>query len=79
MKVSVGILDLLNVRLTKNFNLVEPLLMVTLTWSSFSKVFRLNEKLHDAAGPVEKHNGKSPSYCYMIGQAPNACLLGHVT
>ena len=45
----------------------------------FSKVFRLNAILHDAAGAVYLHNGKGPGYCYMIGRGPNSCLLGHVT
>ena len=43
------------------------------------KVFRLHAILHDAAGAVRAHSGKSPSYCYMIGRVPNPCLLGHVT
>ena len=43
------------------------------------KVIRLHAKLHDAAGAVRAHNGKGPGYCYMIGQGPSLCLLGHLT
>ena len=35
MHVSVGILDFLYVRWTKNLKLVEPLVMCTCAWSSF--------------------------------------------
>ena len=45
----------------------------------YSKVFRLHAILHDAAGAVRSHTGKVPGNCYMIGQGPNSCLLGHVT
>ena len=45
----------------------------------YSKVFRLHAILHDVAGAVRSHSGKGPCYCYMIGRAPNSCLLGHVT
>ena len=45
----------------------------------YSIVFRLHGILHDAAGAVRSHTGKGPGYCYMIGQGPNSCLLGHVT
>ena len=45
----------------------------------YSKVFRLQAKLHDAAGAVRSHSGKEPGYCYMIGRGPNSCLLSHVT
>ena len=44
-----------------------------------SKVFRLHAILHDAARAVRTHNAKGPGYCYMVGRAPNSCLLGHVT
>ena len=44
-----------------------------------SKVFTLHAILHEAAGAVRTHSGKGPGYCYMIGQGPNSCLLGHVT
>ena len=37
----------------------------------YSKVFRLNAILHDAAGAVRSHSGKSPGYCYMIGRGPS--------
>ena len=43
------------------------------------KVFRLHTILHDAAGAVRTHSGKGLGYCYMNGQGPNSCLLGHVT
>ena len=43
------------------------------------KVFRLHAILHDAAGAVRAHSGKSAGYCYMIGRGPNSCLLGHMT
>ena len=43
------------------------------------KVFRLDAKLHDAAGVVRAHSGKNPGYCYIIGRWPNSCLPGHVT
>ena len=43
------------------------------------KIFSLHAILHDAAGAVRTHSGKSPGYCYMIGRWPNSCLLGHVT
>ena len=43
------------------------------------KIIRLHAILHDAAGAVRAHNGKSPGYCYMIGRGPKSCLLGHVT
>ena len=45
----------------------------------YSKFFRLHAILHDAAGAVRTHSGKSSGYCYMIGRGPNSCLLGHVT
>ena len=45
----------------------------------YSKVFRLQAILHDAAGAVRSHSGKGPGYCYMIGRTPSFCLLGHVT
>ena len=45
----------------------------------YSKVFRLNAILHDAAGAVRSHTGRGPGYCHMIGRVPNSCLLGHVT
>ena len=44
-----------------------------------SKVFRLNALLHDAAGAVRAHSGKSSGYCYMIGKWPNSCFRNHVT
>ena len=45
----------------------------------YSKVFRLHAILHDAAVAVRLQTGKGAGYCYMIGQGPNCCLLGHVT
>ena len=42
----------------------------------YSKIFRLQAKLHDAPGAVRLQTGKGPGYCYMIGRG---CLLGHVT
>ena len=45
----------------------------------YSNLCRLHSILHDAAGAVRSHTGKGPGYCYMIGQGPNSCLLGHVT
>ena len=45
----------------------------------YSKVFRLHAILHVAAGAVQTHSVKGPSYCYMIGRGPNSCLLRHVT
>ena len=45
----------------------------------YSKVFRLQAILHDAAGAVRSHSRNGPGYCYMIGRGPNSCLLGHVT
>ena len=45
----------------------------------YLKVLRLHAILHDAAGAVRSHTGKSLGYCYMIGREPNSCLLGHVT
>ena len=45
----------------------------------YSKKFRLHAILHDAAGAVRLQTSKGPGYCYMIGRAPNCCLLGHVT
>ena len=45
----------------------------------YSKVFRLNAILHDAAGAVRSHSGKGPAYCYMIGRGQNSSLLRHVT
>ena len=44
-----------------------------------TKFFRLHAILYDAAGAVRSHFGKGPGYCYLIGQGPNSCLLGHVT
>ena len=44
----------------------------------YSKNFRLHAILHDAAGAVRTHSGKGPGYCYMIGQGPISCWLGHV-
>ena len=43
------------------------------------KIFRLHAILLDAAGAVRAQSGKGPGYCYMIGQGPNSCLLGHLT
>ena len=43
------------------------------------KIFRPHAILHDAAGAVRAHSGKSPGYCYMIGRGTNSCLLGQVT
>ena len=45
----------------------------------YSNIFRLHTILHDAAGAVRSHSGKSPGDCYMIGRGPNSCLLGHMT
>ena len=45
----------------------------------YSKVFRLHAILHNAAGAVPAHSTKGPGYCYIIGQGPNSCMLGHVT
>ena len=45
----------------------------------YSKVVRLHEKLHDAAGGVRWHSGEGSGYCYLTGRRPNSCLLGHVT
>ena len=45
----------------------------------YSKEFRLHEILHDAAGSVQSHSDKGPSYCSMSGRGPNSCLLGHMT
>ena len=33
-----------------------------------SKILRLHAILHDVAGAVRAHSGKSPGYCYMIGR-----------
>ena len=46
--------------------------------SRYSKVFRLNARLHKADGAVRAHSGKGPRDCYKIGRGPNSCLLGHV-
>ena len=45
----------------------------------YSKVFSLHAILDDAAGAIRSRSGKAPGCCYMIGQGPNSCLLGHVT
>ena len=45
----------------------------------YSKVFRLNAILHDAAGAVRSHSSRGPGYRYIIGRGPNSCLLGHAT
>ena len=45
----------------------------------YSKVFRLQAILHDAAGAVRSHSGKVPGCCNKIGRGPNSCLLGDVT
>ena len=37
----------------------------------YSKVFRLHAILHDTAGAVRAHSGKS-CYCCMIGRGPNS-------
>ena len=82
MHVSVGILDFLYVRWTKNLKLIDSLVMETVCLDSvirYSKVFRLHAILHDAAGAVRTHSGKGPGYCCMIGRGPNLCLLAHVT
>ena len=44
-----------------------------------SKVYRLQAKLHDAAGVVKAHSGKGPGCCSIIGRGPNSCLLSRVT
>ena len=41
----------------------------------YSKVFRLQAILHDAAGAVRSHSGKGPGYCYMVGRGRNSCLV----
>ena len=45
----------------------------------YSKVFRLNAILHDAAGAVYTEKRKGPGCCYMIGRGPNSCLFGYIT
>ena len=45
----------------------------------YSKVFKLQAKLHDAAGTVRLRTRKGLGYSYMIGRGSNICLLGHVT
>ena len=40
------------------------------------EVFRLHEKLHDAAGAVRAHTGKGTEYCSKIGRGSNSCLIG---
>ena len=44
-----------------------------------SKVFRLHETVHDAAGAVRTHSGRGPGYCYKLGRGQISCLLGDVT
>ena len=44
-----------------------------------SKVFRLHAILHDSAGAVKATTNQGPGYCYMFGQFPSSCLLGHNT
>ena len=41
----------------------------------YSKVFRLNAILHDAAGAVRAHTGKGPGYCDMDEDQILACLV----
>ena len=43
------------------------------------QIFRIHELLHNAAGAVRAHSGKSPENCYMIGLGQNSCLLVRVT
>ena len=43
------------------------------------KVFRLHAILHDAAGAVRAHSGKTPGNCYLTGRGPNSSLLGQGT
>ena len=74
MHVSVGSLYFHYVRWTKNLKIVESLVIVTRTWSSYSVISK-----PDAAGAVRAHSGKGPWYCYMIARRPNSCLLGQVT
>ena len=82
MHNDVGMLDLLYVERTKNFNLVEPLVMGD-SYMDFvfchSKVFKLQALLLDAAGAMQSHSGKCHGYFYMIRRGPNCFLLCHVT
>ena len=42
----------------------------------YSKVFRLQAILHDAAGAFRLQTGKGPGYCYMIGEVQTiVCLV----
>ena len=43
------------------------------------KVIRLHAKLHDSAGAVRSHSGKSLGKCYLVGRGPKSCMLAHVT
>ena len=43
------------------------------------KRFRLHAILHGIAAAVRAHSGNKLDYCYMVGQGPNSCLLGHAT
>ena len=45
----------------------------------YSNIFRLPAILHDAAGAVRTHSGKSTGYCYMIGRGSKTYLLCLVT
>ena len=52
-------------------------------WGSYlevfpSEIFRPQAIIHDAAGAVKSHSGKSFGYCYIFGPGPNAVLLADV-
>ena len=82
MHVSVGILNFFLQEMDQKFKSGELIGYGNFYLDSvfpYSKVFRLQAILHDAAGAVRSHSGKEPGYCYMIGRGPNFCLLGHVT
>ena len=72
--VSVGILDFLHVRWTKNWNLVEPLVMGTRTGSFY---FVISKSLDYTQSYMMLLEQCGPGFCYMIGRGPSSCLLGH--
>ena len=44
-----------------------------------SKVFRIHAEQNGAAATVRSLSAKGLGYCYIFGQGPNSCFLGHVT
>ena len=82
MHVSVKIIIPVQVRWTRRSNMVEPLVMVTSTWSfnfvisKYLDCIQHCKKLLEQCGHVV---AKVEAIENMLGRGANSCLLGHVT